>query len=433
MTLVTPLSAGGGGGQKKKKKKGGVQQKLGQGRTVTLGSAEVRAYDLGSRAGPSARNGETGAVRAEGGCRYEASGAMLLDHCSWADLSRVTWAGGFEPVPVQRPRIRVWVAAEWAAPAAWAGGREVGWIVSNRAARIQPQLAVTDQPRSGKARPAGEPFDVSVGHPSGATTPCVGKGLGRTLDGQPDLGMQPDQGPGPRRSSTADLRRGRVDRDPENAGALVPGGKPNDRASRQSRSTDGTPAARKTAPHGCGSGTSRELAQVRASNPPLAPLRDCFCHAQRVKLGCICKGAVLGVGKRFDDCTRRVLCPGAFFYVGGAFIRRLLGLGGGLGGEVGQMTTAADSGRMGEAGGPGRGMVGDCAHDLVSRLVGDGGSSRSPEMVPAMARQVNELPDRRRAASADCRVDATLGRARLYPPDPTPGRTRAGRCSGRWA
>ena len=70
--------------------------------------------------------------------------ARLLDD----GLTRLEqlWSGEFEPVPVQRPRIPIWVASRWPSSAAPAEGRPLGRLVPDRAARAR---------RAGGARTGG--------------------------------------------------------------------------------------------------------------------------------------------------------------------------------------------------------------------------------------------------------------------------------------
>ncbi len=112
---------------------------------------------------------------------------MLLDH-GLADLSRY-WAGGFEPVPVQWPRIPVWVAAEWPHPRPvrralqWDGLFPTGLPDPAALAELTSEIR--------KARPAGEPFDVIVDIPPGDDpVPWARAGATWTVT---DLGMQPTE------------------------------------------------------------------------------------------------------------------------------------------------------------------------------------------------------------------------------------------------
>jgi len=75
--------------------------------TVTLNLLSSGRLTLGVGLG-SARNGE---LEPFGEVADPRKRAVLLDR-GLAELNRY-WAGAFEPVPVQRPSIPVWVAAEW--------------------------------------------------------------------------------------------------------------------------------------------------------------------------------------------------------------------------------------------------------------------------------------------------------------------------------
>src|ERR1700727_1687148 len=75
--------------------------------TVTLDRLSRGRLTLGVGLG-SARNGE---FEPFGEVADPRERAVLLDG-GLGDLTRY-WAGEFEPAPVQRPRIPVWVAAEW--------------------------------------------------------------------------------------------------------------------------------------------------------------------------------------------------------------------------------------------------------------------------------------------------------------------------------
>src|SRR5580698_2598865 len=66
------------------------------------------------------------------------------------------WAGDFEPVPVQRPRIPVWVAAEWPhrrpvrRALRWDGVFPIGLPGPDALAELVGEI--------GQSRPAGDPF-----------------------------------------------------------------------------------------------------------------------------------------------------------------------------------------------------------------------------------------------------------------------------------
>ncbi len=84
--------------------------------------------------------------------------ARLLDQ-GLADLSRY-WAGEFEPLPVQQPRIPVWVAGEWPhrrpvrRALQWDGLFPIGMPGPDELAELVSEVR--------QARPAGAPFDVIV-------------------------------------------------------------------------------------------------------------------------------------------------------------------------------------------------------------------------------------------------------------------------------
>jgi len=84
--------------------------------------------------------------------------ARLLDQ-GLADLSRY-WAGEFQPVPLQQPRIPVWVAAEWPhrrpvqRAARWDGLFPTSLPGPDELAELVAEVR--------EARPGGEPFDVIV-------------------------------------------------------------------------------------------------------------------------------------------------------------------------------------------------------------------------------------------------------------------------------
>jgi len=91
--------------------------------------------------------------------------ARLLD----AALERLTafWVGEFEPPPVQRPRIPIWLAAVWPArrpvrrAAHWDGVFPVELPGPEALAEIVAQVAAERPPDAG-------PFDVVVSNPPGA-------------------------------------------------------------------------------------------------------------------------------------------------------------------------------------------------------------------------------------------------------------------------
>ena len=89
--------------------------------------------------------------------------AKLLDQ-GLAELARY-WAGEFEPVPVQRPRIPVWVAGEWPhrrpvqRALRWDGLFPIGLPGPGALAELAAEIRA--------ARPDGDPFDLVVDLPPG--------------------------------------------------------------------------------------------------------------------------------------------------------------------------------------------------------------------------------------------------------------------------
>ena len=82
--------------------------------------------------------------------------AKLLDQ-GLEDLTRY-WAGEFQPIPVQQPRIPIWVAAEW--PHQRPIRRAMRWdgVFPTRLPDPAALAELVSQVRQG--RPAGDPFDV---------------------------------------------------------------------------------------------------------------------------------------------------------------------------------------------------------------------------------------------------------------------------------
>jgi alkanesulfonate monooxygenase SsuD/methylene tetrahydromethanopterin reductase-like flavin-dependent oxidoreductase (luciferase family) len=125
--------------------------------------------------------------------------AQLLDQ-GLDDLIRY-WAGEFEPVPEQKPRIPVWVAANWPhrrpirRASRWDGVFPIGLPGPEALAELVGEI--------GQARPASDPFDVVVNvTPDEDPDPWVRAGATWTLT---DFGRQPtraqvraviDAGPG---------------------------------------------------------------------------------------------------------------------------------------------------------------------------------------------------------------------------------------------
>jgi alkanesulfonate monooxygenase SsuD/methylene tetrahydromethanopterin reductase-like flavin-dependent oxidoreductase (luciferase family) len=151
--------------------------------TVTLDLLSSGRLTLGVGLG-SARNGE---LEPFGEVTDPRDRALMLDR-GLADLSKY-WAGGFEPVPVQRPRIPVWVAAEWPhrrpvrRASQWDGLFPTGLPDSAALAELTSEIP--------KARLGGEPFDVIVGlRPGEDPVPWARACATWTVT---DFGMQPTQ------------------------------------------------------------------------------------------------------------------------------------------------------------------------------------------------------------------------------------------------
>jgi alkanesulfonate monooxygenase SsuD/methylene tetrahydromethanopterin reductase-like flavin-dependent oxidoreductase (luciferase family) len=122
--------------------------------TVTLDILSSGRLTFGVGLG-STRNGE---LEPFGEVSDPRARARLLDQ-GLADLARY-WAGDFEPVPVQRPRIPVWVAGEWPnrrplrRALSWDGYFPIGMPGPDALAEMTAEIS--------QARPAADPFDVIV-------------------------------------------------------------------------------------------------------------------------------------------------------------------------------------------------------------------------------------------------------------------------------
>jgi alkanesulfonate monooxygenase SsuD/methylene tetrahydromethanopterin reductase-like flavin-dependent oxidoreductase (luciferase family) len=127
--------------------------------TVTLDLLSSGRLTLGVGLG-SHRNGE---FEPFGEVADPRERARLLDE-GLAGLTRY-WAGEFEPVPVQQPRIPVWVAGEWPhrrpvrRAVRWDGLFPTGVPSPGELAELAAEVRA--------ARPDGEPFDLIVGIPPG--------------------------------------------------------------------------------------------------------------------------------------------------------------------------------------------------------------------------------------------------------------------------
>jgi alkanesulfonate monooxygenase SsuD/methylene tetrahydromethanopterin reductase-like flavin-dependent oxidoreductase (luciferase family) len=152
--------------------------------TVTLDLLSSGRLTLGVGLG-SSRNGE---LEPFGEVADPRERARLLDQ-GLDDLTRY-WAGEFQPVPVQRPRIPIWVAAEW--PHRRPLRRALRWEGLCPTGLPGPEALAELVGEVRESRPAGDPFDVVAGIPPGDDPePWARAGATWTVT---DFGMQPSRG-----------------------------------------------------------------------------------------------------------------------------------------------------------------------------------------------------------------------------------------------